>query len=162
MMHTCTHPAARGHVPACPGGASCLPALVAEGNSHRRRVRVAHVPEAAGPVRRTARRPAAAASSSDASCRSARVCTGRPVAEGGRVARASAHSARQGAPGTSARPIPIQESARPAGARQLVHGALAVRYRLRVRARLRRRRRRLAPAPVGDWYLVVGRRLAAE
>eukprot|EP00966_Prymnesium_polylepis_P253791 5865836-Prymnesium_polylepis.1 len=26
MMHTCTHPAARGHVPACPDGAPCLPA----------------------------------------------------------------------------------------------------------------------------------------
>eukprot|EP00966_Prymnesium_polylepis_P096024 2224903-Prymnesium_polylepis.1 len=26
MMQTCTHTAARGHVPACPDGAPCLPA----------------------------------------------------------------------------------------------------------------------------------------
>eukprot|EP00966_Prymnesium_polylepis_P009142 210673-Prymnesium_polylepis.1 len=28
MTHTCTHPAARGHVPTCPDGAPCLPACL--------------------------------------------------------------------------------------------------------------------------------------
>eukprot|EP00966_Prymnesium_polylepis_P189483 4390652-Prymnesium_polylepis.1 len=38
-MHTCTHPAARGHVPACPDGATCLPACLLGCQSSIREVR---------------------------------------------------------------------------------------------------------------------------